>query len=178
MQRDYWYDVSRHPGPARQCPQHWRKGGRAHPAAAGCEQARRPSMRTDFVCAGTGARTDRQPHRGHRRCGAVSQGEFSARRGRRAGVSRISCNCANSLFCRRRWVPPTSMARAWPRVKTAWLADGIIQSYLLDSYAARKLGLQSTGHAGGVHNLTLESTGKRLRRMPGRHATRPYWLPS
>ena len=37
---------------------------------------------------------------------------------------------------------------------------GVIQSYLLDSYAARKLGLQSTGHASGVHNLTLQSTGK------------------
>ncbi len=40
------------------------------------------------------------------------------------------------------------------------VTDGVIQSYLLDSYAARKLGLQSTGHANGVHNLTLQSTGK------------------
>jgi len=40
------------------------------------------------------------------------------------------------------------------------VTDGVIQSYLLDSYAARKLGLQSTGHASGVHNLTLQSTGK------------------
>jgi PmbA protein len=38
--------------------------------------------------------------------------------------------------------------------------DGVIQSYLLDSYSARKLGLTSTGHASGVHNLTLDSTGK------------------
>jgi len=40
------------------------------------------------------------------------------------------------------------------------VADGVIQSYLLDSYSARKLGLQSTGHASGVHNLCLDSTGK------------------
>jgi PmbA protein len=40
------------------------------------------------------------------------------------------------------------------------VTDGVIQSYLLDSYAARKLGLQSTGHASGVHNLSLQSTGK------------------
>ncbi len=33
--------------------------------------------------------------------------------------------------------------------------DGILQSYLLDVYSARKLGLQSTGNAGGAHNLTL-----------------------
>jgi PmbA protein len=40
------------------------------------------------------------------------------------------------------------------------LRDGVMQSYLLDSYSARKLGLTATGHASGVHNLALESTGK------------------
>jgi PmbA protein len=40
------------------------------------------------------------------------------------------------------------------------VADGAIQNYLLDSYSARKLGLTSTGHASGVHNLTLDDTGK------------------
>ena len=40
------------------------------------------------------------------------------------------------------------------------VSDGVIQNYLLDSYAARKLGLRSTGHASGVHNLSLDSTGK------------------
>ncbi|MEM7562955.1 MAG: metalloprotease PmbA [Pseudomonadota bacterium] len=40
------------------------------------------------------------------------------------------------------------------------VTDGIMQNYLLDSYAARKLGLQTTGHASGVHNLTLANTGK------------------
>ena len=38
--------------------------------------------------------------------------------------------------------------------------DGVVQTYLLDSYAARKLGRQATGHASGVHNLTLQDTGK------------------
>ena len=33
------------------------------------------------------------------------------------------------------------------------VSDGVIQRYLLGSYSARKLGLQSTGNAGGVHNL-------------------------
>lgn len=35
------------------------------------------------------------------------------------------------------------------------IQDGILQGYLLDSYSARKLGLQSTGNAGGAHNLTI-----------------------
>ncbi len=44
--------------------------------------------------------------------------------------------------------------------QTDLVTDGVMQSYLLDSYAARKLGLISTGHASGVHNLTLQDTGK------------------
>ena len=35
------------------------------------------------------------------------------------------------------------------------LTDGILQSYVLDSYAARRLNMQSTGNAGGVHNLYI-----------------------
>lgn len=38
--------------------------------------------------------------------------------------------------------------------------DGVLQSYLLDSYSARKLKRQSSGHASGVHNLKLNDTGK------------------
>lgn len=35
------------------------------------------------------------------------------------------------------------------------ITDGILQSYVLDSYAARRLDMQSTGNAGGVHNLYI-----------------------
>jgi PmbA protein len=34
---------------------------------------------------------------------------------------------------------------------------GTVQSYFLSSYSARKLGMRTTGHAGGSHNLTLTS---------------------
>jgi PmbA protein len=34
---------------------------------------------------------------------------------------------------------------------------GVVQSYFLSSYSARKLGLRTTGHAGGSQNLTLTS---------------------
>jgi PmbA protein len=33
----------------------------------------------------------------------------------------------------------------------------VVQGYFLSSYSARKLGLKTTGHAGGSHNLTLAS---------------------
>ncbi len=37
---------------------------------------------------------------------------------------------------------------------------GVLQGYLLASYYARKLGLESTGNAGGVHNLVVSDTGQ------------------
>jgi PmbA protein len=37
------------------------------------------------------------------------------------------------------------------------VSDGILRSYVLSTYSARKLGLRSTGNAGGVRNLTLDS---------------------
>lgn len=40
------------------------------------------------------------------------------------------------------------------------VSDGILQAYVLNSYAARKLGMQTTGNAGGVHNLTLVPSNK------------------
>jgi PmbA protein len=35
---------------------------------------------------------------------------------------------------------------------------GVLESYVLNCYAARKLGMETTGNAGGVHNLTIDST--------------------
>lgn len=36
--------------------------------------------------------------------------------------------------------------------------DGVLQGYVLGSYSARKLGLRSTGNAGGIHNLIVDSS--------------------
>ncbi len=36
---------------------------------------------------------------------------------------------------------------------------GVLQGYVLGSYSARKLGLKTTGNAGGTHNLLVESRG-------------------
>ncbi|MBK9135709.1 MAG: metalloprotease PmbA [Betaproteobacteria bacterium] len=37
------------------------------------------------------------------------------------------------------------------------VAGGVVQGYFLSSYSARKLGMRTTGHAGGSQNLTLTS---------------------
>lgn len=37
--------------------------------------------------------------------------------------------------------------------------NGVLQTWLMTSYSARKLGLQSTGHAGGIHNWRIAGQG-------------------
>ena len=38
------------------------------------------------------------------------------------------------------------------------VADGVVQGYFLSTYSARKLGMQTTGNAGGSHNLFMTSS--------------------
>ena len=38
--------------------------------------------------------------------------------------------------------------------------NGVLQGYVLGSYSARKLGMTTTGNAGGSHNLIVQSTGQ------------------
>ena len=45
------------------------------------------------------------------------------------------------------------------------VVDGVVQSYIMGSYSARQLGLQSTANSGGTHNLTLDSTGQSFDEM-------------
>ena len=40
------------------------------------------------------------------------------------------------------------------------VVDGVLRSYVLSSYSARKLGMETTGNAGGVHNLTIDAGDK------------------
>lgn len=40
------------------------------------------------------------------------------------------------------------------------IAGGVLKTYLLGSYSARKLNMQSTGNAGGAHNVLIKDTGK------------------
>ncbi|AHG73318.1 Protein pmbA [Mannheimia sp. USDA-ARS-USMARC-1261] len=36
------------------------------------------------------------------------------------------------------------------------ITDGVLQTYLMTSYSGRKMGLKSTGHAGGIHNWLVK----------------------
>ena len=44
----------------------------------------------------------------------------------------------------------------------ALVKDGVLQGYVLSSYSARKLGLKTTGNAGGIHNLIVSAPGKAM----------------
>jgi PmbA protein len=47
-------------------------------------------------------------------------------------------------------------------VPRAIVAGGVVQGYFLGVYSARKLGMKSTGNAGGNHNLLLKDSGMDL----------------
>jgi PmbA protein len=49
--------------------------------------------------------------------------------------------------------------------KRAVVQNGVLNGYFLASYSARKLGMKSTGSAGGSHNLVVSSSGPDLAGM-------------
>lgn len=46
-------------------------------------------------------------------------------------------------------------------VRRKVIKDGVLQGYFLSSYSARKLGMQTTGNAGGSHNIEIVSKDTR-----------------
>jgi PmbA protein len=47
------------------------------------------------------------------------------------------------------------------------ITDGVLQGYVLGSYAARRMGMQTTANSGGVRNLTIEPGDKDLQALLG-----------
>jgi PmbA protein len=158
MQRDYWYDSSRLPAEL------------AEPAAIGRRAAERTLARLDGRQLGTREcpvlfRADVAP--------SLLRSLFGAIRGH--AVYRKSTflldQVGEQIFPD--WVSisedpllPRGQASAPfdnEGVATGYrdlVADGVLQGYLLDSYSARKLGLQSTASAGGVRNAGIASSGQ------------------
>ena len=50
--------------------------------------------------------------------------------------------------------------------------DGILQGYVMSSYSARRLGLQTTGNAGGTHNLLVPRKRGRYDRIDAHDGSR------
>jgi len=53
----------------------------------------------------------------------------------------------------------------------ALIRGGVLERYVLGSYSARKLGLESTGNAGGIHNLIVKTGGDDFATMLARLGT-------
>jgi len=47
-----------------------------------------------------------------------------------------------------------------PSQKTTLIDKGVLKNYLLDTYASKKLGMSSTGHAGGITNFYMQAGEK------------------
>ena len=63
---------------------------------------------------------------------------------------------------RRAWRARRSTRKAWRRASARIVRDGVLEGYFLGSYSARKLGMKSTGNAGGHHNLVVRSERARI----------------
>ncbi len=68
-------------------------------------------------------------------------------------------------FLQRGWRSASFDAEGVATRASPLVRDGVLQRYLLGSYSARKLGLQSTGNAGGVHNLMVSSNAGGLAQL-------------
>ncbi|MCG3729480.1 metalloprotease PmbA [Vibrio cincinnatiensis] len=45
------------------------------------------------------------------------------------------------------------------------ITNGVLETYLLTSYAARKMKMQPTGHAGGIHNWFVKHSGQNFEQL-------------
>jgi hypothetical protein len=133
------------------------QGGAAHAGAAGSALAA-DRRGAGAVRRGDGAFAGRPlPRRGLRR-GAVSQGQFPAGQRGHAGVPGLVRH-RGAPFLPRGFRSAAFDAEGVATRESPLVRGGIVQRYVLGSYSARKLGLQTTANAGGVHNL-------QVRRMP------------
>ena len=158
MQRDYWYDSSRMPDEL------------ATPEAIGHTAAQRSVARLDGRKLGTREcpvlfRADIAP--------SLLRSLFGAIRGH--AVYRKSTFLLDQIgvqifpdwvdITENPLIPRASASAPFDNegVATAYrelVSGGVLRGYLLDSYAARKLGMQSTASAGGVRNARIASSGQ------------------
>lgn len=163
MQRDYWYSAARHPGDLDS------------PESVG----RCAGERTVRRLSGRGVKTGRYPVLfeanvaasliGHL-VGAISGGSLYRQSSflLNAAGSQVFAPCVTideDPFVLR-GMASSAFDNEGVQTKSRRLIDqGVLTGYLLSSYSARKLGLQSTGNAGGPHNLCVHTTGENFEQL-------------
>jgi len=153
MQRDYWYETVR-------AAEDFPDGASVGAKAAQRTLARRDARKLDTrACPVLFAPEVARGLVGHL-VSAVSGGALYRK------ASFLLDHAGKSIFPRfveilerpqltRGQAPATFDAEGVATFDSALVHDGVLQRYVLGSYSARKLGLQSTGNAGGIHNLVV-----------------------
>ena len=161
LERDYWYTVSRHPDDMET------------PEEVGQEAARRAVQRLDARTLSTRKVPVLYP-------AELAKGLFghliAAVRGtaqyRRASflLDAVGEQVLPSFIDIEEdpWIPRALASAPFDaegvQTRQRRLVDGgVLQGYVLSSYSARRLGLETTGNAGGVHNLLVKPTAGTLR---------------
>jgi len=154
MQRDYWYSSARDPRDLEPALQVGRIAG--HRAIARLGARRLPTGKAPVVFAPEVARG----FIGHF-IGAIRGGAQYRKASFLLGSAGQQIFPAWVQMHERPFLPKAFASAAWDgegvRTRDRELVhDGVLDGYLLGSYSARKLGLQSTGNAGGLHNLLVD----------------------
>lgn len=158
MQRDYWYTVSRRPDEL-EAPES--VGRRAAQRAIARLGARRLTTREAPVLFEAGAATSLVAHFISATSGSNLYRKASFLLdavGREVFAPSVTIEERPHLPCAL-GSAPFDADGVTTRDRTV-VADGVLREYSLSVYAARRLGLRTTGNAGGVHNL-LVSHGHR-----------------
>jgi PmbA protein len=154
MQRDYWYDTARDAGDLADAASIGRRAGERAAARLGARSV--ATCKVPILFAPEAAR------------GLIGHFLGAIRGGSQYRKTTFLLGAAGqSVF------PPFVQVHERPRVpkalaSAAWDAegvttrdrelvrDGVVDGYVLGSYSARKLGLRTTGNAGGNHNLYID----------------------
>ena len=157
MQRDYWYESVRSAGDFPDAARSGRKAAERTLARLGARRLSHAQV-SGAVRAGSRARTDR-PSRVAVSGGALyRKASFLRRPRRQEDPSRFRRHRRTAAICCAAKARRRSTPKAWRRA-SATGRGGVLQRYVLGSYSARKLGLESTGNAGGIHNLVVKTGG-------------------
>lgn len=156
MQQGYWYSSHRRPSALEPAEAVGRRAGERAVAQLGARKL--STRRAPVLFAADVARSLFGSF-----CAAISGGALYRR------SSFLLDRVGEAIFApqvqlrQRPFLPQAAASAAFDQEGVATrdrelVTDGVLQGYLLGSYAARKLGLRSTGNAGGVFNLIVEPT--------------------
>ena len=153
MQRDYWYTTSRLPGQLESARAVGEEAGRRTVARLSPRKVRTGSFPVAFSAPAAGGLA------GHL-LGAISGGALYRRASFLLDSLGQSVAADHLTLAEDPRLPQALGSTAFDGegVATeakAFIDQGVVASYLLSSYSGRKLGMSTTGNAGGVFNLTV-----------------------